>query len=270
MSKTTSKRKCEATPPKLPYVRTPEDEALVSRIAKGNKPVSLVGKRRPSGAIAMSTSHPDPQVGSCQIMEAFGVSDSNLLNGLLLQLTQLACSDGEVDYAKLNSMVAYVRGIGPKDAVEAMHAIQMASVHVAMMNVANILKNSSQAGSQLDQFDSASAALNKLARTWNMQVETLKKHRSTGEQSIRVQHVNVAEGAQAIVGNGPVTLGGRGATPEKEHQPHGFEQTAPPGITHAPGTPMLSNVEAIRPALQSAGRPRLERVPVPRGEGRSS
>jgi anion-transporting ArsA/GET3 family ATPase len=58
----------------------------------------------------------------------------------------------------------------------------------------------------LTQQDSASNMLNKLARTFAGQVETLKKYRSTGEQNIKVQHVNVADGGQAVIGN--VSTGG--------------------------------------------------------------
>ena len=44
------------------------------------------------------------------------------------------------------------------------------------------------------------------------QVEALKRYRTGGEQTVRVEHVTVNEGGQAIVGN--VTHGGRGS-PEK-------------------------------------------------------
>jgi hypothetical protein len=40
---------------------------------------------------------------------------------------------------------------------------------------------------------------NKCARTFASQFEALKKYRSTGEQSIKVRHVNVHDGRQAIV-----------------------------------------------------------------------
>jgi hypothetical protein len=43
--------------------------------------------------------------------------------------------------------------------------------------------------------------VNKLARTFAVQVETLKRYRSGGEQTVRVEHVNVNAGGQAIVGN---------------------------------------------------------------------
>jgi Enolase, N-terminal domain len=57
------------------------------------------------------------------------------------------------------------------------------------------------------QHDSAERALNKLARTFAAQVEALKRYRSGGEQTVRVEHVTVNEGGQAIVGT--VTHGGR-------------------------------------------------------------
>lgn len=42
-------------------------------------------------------------------------------------------------------------------------------------------------------------------------MEALKRYRSGGEQKVTVQHVNVAEGGQAIVGNVNAAPRGRGA-----------------------------------------------------------
>ena len=53
----------------------------------------------------------------------------------------------------------------------------------------------------IPQQDSAQNAFNKLARTFAAQVAALKGYRSKGEQKMTVQHVHVAEGGQAIVGN---------------------------------------------------------------------
>jgi len=64
----------------------------------------------------------------------------------------------------------------------------------------------------IPQQDSAERAFNKLARTFAAQVEALKRYRSGGEQTVRVEHVTANEGGQAIVGN--VSQGGRGS-PEK-------------------------------------------------------
>ncbi len=51
------------------------------------------------------------------------------------------------------------------------------------------------------QQDSAERAFNKLSRTFTTQMEALKRYRTGGEQKVTVQHVSVAEGGQAIVGN---------------------------------------------------------------------
>jgi len=52
----------------------------------------------------------------------------------------------------------------------------------------------------LAQQEVATKGLNKLARTFTAQMETLKRYRSKGKQIVRVERVNVLEGGQAIVG----------------------------------------------------------------------
>ena len=59
----------------------------------------------------------------------------------------------------------------------------------------------------IQQQDSAEKAFNKLARTFVLQMDTLKKYRSGGEQRITVQHVTVNDGGQAVVGN--INAGGK-------------------------------------------------------------
>ncbi len=97
--------------------------------------------------------------------------------------------------------------------------------------------------------------LNKLARTFVAQMEALKKYRSTGEQTIKVQHVTVNEGGQAIVGT--VHTRGGGAT-EKERRPH------EPCRSDEPGSALLGHVEEVTPSLPSVGGEGLDRVPVSR------
>ena len=63
----------------------------------------------------------------------------------------------------------------------------------------------------IQQQDSAERALNKLARTFAMQMEALKRYRTGGEQKVTVQHVSVNEGGQAIVGNVNQAAGGAAA-----------------------------------------------------------
>jgi hypothetical protein len=103
-------------------------------------------------------------------------------------------------------MLSVVKGAKPKDQIEAMLAAQMAAVHTATMTFARRLANVENIAQQ----DSAERAFNKLARTFASQVEALKRYRSRGDQTVRVEHVTVNEGGQAIVGNVAHRGGGNG------------------------------------------------------------
>jgi hypothetical protein len=71
---------------------------------------------------------------------------------------------------------------------------------------------------------------NKLSRTYATLLEALNRHRGKGQQQVRVEHVHVHEGGQAIVGN--VETKGGGVPNEVKEQPH--------ALAHAPGATMPS------------------------------
>ena len=96
----------------------------------------------------------------------------------------------------MNFALAVVKGIGPRDETETLLAAQMAAIHIATMSAAQRLTKVET----IPQQDSASNMLNKCSRTFAAQVEALKKYRANGEQNIKVQHVNVHEGGQAVHG----------------------------------------------------------------------
>lgn len=73
----------------------------------------------------------------------------------------------------------------------------MAVIHMATMTCGRRLNKVEN----VPQQDSAVNALIKLGRTFTTQMEALNRYRSGGEQKVTVQHVNVSEGGQAIVGN---------------------------------------------------------------------
>jgi hypothetical protein len=139
-------------------------------------------------------------------------------------------------------MLAVAKGIEPRDQTEAMLAAQMAAVHMASMTFARRLAHVET----IPQQDSASNAFNKLARTFTAQVEALKRYRSGGEQKMTVQHVHVAEGGQAIVGNVNAPAAGVGARKKSEDQPHAQ-------LGYAPGIEMPRQIEAERATVPRAG-----------------
>ena len=137
----------------------------------------------------VAPAHPDKMVGFMLLKEATGASDAMFLNGILEQLTASATVGGVIDEAKLNFMLSIIRSLKPKDQIEAMMASQMAVVHVALMRTTPRMAN---AYSALEE-ESATRTLNNLARTFAIQVDALKRHRSGGEQKIIVQQVSASE-----------------------------------------------------------------------------
>jgi hypothetical protein len=83
-------------------------------------------------------------------------------------------------------MISIIRGLKPRDQTEAMIGAQMAAVHSAMMTTANRLAH---AGT-LAEMDSAEPAMNKLARTFAVLVEALKRYRNGGAQGHGSAYVN--------------------------------------------------------------------------------
>lgn len=71
-----------------------------------------------------------------------------------------------------------------------MLAAQMAAVHMATMTFARRLAHVDNIAQQA----STERAFNKLARTFAVQLEALKRYRTGGEQKVTVQHVTVNEG----------------------------------------------------------------------------
>lgn len=145
--------------------------------------------------LVLSWDHADQVVAAALWANALGTSDLGFAATALRQVVQ-SCGAQAPTADELNGMLAYMCGLAPADPTEALLVTQMVVVHNATMAAARRLAT---AASHLQQ-ESASTALNKLARTFAAQLEALKRYRHKGEQTITVQHVTVNEGGQAIVG----------------------------------------------------------------------
>ncbi len=167
----------------------------------------------------------DQAHGYALLKKAIGTEDNDFVRGILFQLAVAGGLGPDVVEDGANFMLSVVNGIKPKDQIETMLAVQMTAVHMATMRFARSLARSEN----IPQQDSAERALNKLARTYAIQMEALKRHRTGGEQKVTVQHVSVSEGGQAIVGN--VTQTPRGVTTSKT-------AASPLAITDATATAM--------------------------------
>jgi hypothetical protein len=183
-------------------------------------------------ATTLSVGHPNKAIGYALLKEALGTADSDFVNGLIGQLANAGSQDRKIDEGGLNFMLAVVKGIKPKDQLEAMLAAQMAAVHMATLTLARRLADAEL----VPQQDSAERALNKLTRTYVTQMEAFKRYRTGGEQKVTVQHVSVSEGGKAIVGN--VSHAAGNPAPQAE-------ENSPPTLTHTqePATTILGEPE---------------------------
>jgi hypothetical protein len=166
------------------------------------------------GIAQLEIDHPDGAFGQLSLLRALGTTSYDFLNGTVRQLAELATLEQKVDQDTLNFILSIINGIRPTDETEAMLATQMAAAHVATMTLARRL---ACVGS-IEQQDSAERAFNKLARTFAMQLETLKRYRTGGQQQVRVEHVHVHAGGQAVVG--VVESPGGGEQQKSKDQPH--------------------------------------------------
>src|SRR5262249_21625505 len=213
------------------YRPAPHERAAVETYRarmKANLPPPALKVTENDGTTEIGLDHPDPSVSQVLLMDALGTTDPDFLDGLLAQLADAGSKGGKVDRRALCFMLSVVKGVQPRDQVEALLAAQMAAVQMATMTLARRLGNSET----IPQQDSAERAFNKLARTFTAQVEALKRYRSRGDQTVRVEHVTVNEGGQAIDGN--VNHGGRGRLKNEE-------PTHEPEVLLPEGPPLLSN-----------------------------
>ena len=213
---TAASKKVSQVPAK-PYEPTPLESSAIEawRAAHIGKPIVPRFKvtEGKGGAKRVTPDHPDLATAYALLMQATGSQSSDFLVKLIDQIGRAASGGKGVDELALNAMLDVVKGIEPRDQIEAMLAAQMAATHNAVMTFARRLAHVEN----INQQDSAERAFNKLARTYVAQVEALKRYRSAGDQTVRVEHVTVNEGGQAIVGN--VTTGGRGSPQKPEATP---------------------------------------------------
>jgi hypothetical protein len=105
-------------------------------------------------------------------------------------------SEGPSNVA-INGALAIIAAFAPQNEAEAALALQAACTHmVAMVMMARI-----GGGHGTDRRLPALASVTaKLVRAYCTTLETHRRLRSGGDQNIRVEHVHVHEGGQAIVG----------------------------------------------------------------------
>jgi len=200
-------------------------------------PVPRYDGSRPSPRIKLNRreiviQHSDAQIGERLMGEALGAVDRDALHGFLKQLMKASVILQKPDEDNLAFMISMVKGIAPRDSLEAMLTAQMVSIHVATMRSASRLAFTEG----LSQQEGISRTLTRLARTFAAQMEALNRHRGNGERPITVQNLSVQDGGSAIVGNvaqhahltvaEPATATEAGLVPSREGGERGHDRAA--------------------------------------------
>ena len=243
-----------------PYEATPQEKAAIERFRERRRqkmPTPRFKVEYEGNTLSLAVDHPEEICGHVALADMLATGDSTFSANILEQLANVARQGPKLAAKDLNYALAAVRAIDPQDPTEVLLAVQMVAIHNATIAAARRLNHTET----INQQDSASNMLNKLARTFAAQLEALKRYRSTGEQNVRVthQHVNV-NAAQAVVG---ITQGGGGAqkTGDQPHEPGPATATS---NSDAASPALLGHEQADPMPMPSAGREGVERVPISR------
>jgi hypothetical protein len=134
-----------------------------------------------------------------RLNKALGTTSSDFVNASLFQIQSASRSPwGGISELSLNAALAMIEAAGPKDEIEAALAVQMACTHTAAMAVLAKLDVAFATEQRIAAFGSAAA---RLMRAYATQVEVLRRLRNGGHQYVRVEHVHISDGGQAVIGN---------------------------------------------------------------------
>jgi hypothetical protein len=135
-------------------------------------------------------------------------SNEKLLGLWIFSLQQLIAAarlpNSGICEIAVNASLAFIEGAKPRDEIECALVIQMACTHSAVMAVLSRLEGAS--GDRTVAAMASAAA--RLLRAYATQVEALRRLRNGGSQLVRVEHVHVNEGGQALIGNVVIPVDG--------------------------------------------------------------
>jgi hypothetical protein len=147
--------------------------------------------------ILLGPNHSDMEGWRAQLMAAFGTSSETAARVEAQRIANaLGQSDGTINLAELDTVIAVISGQRPRNEIEAMIVSQMAVTHALTMRWLGNLHRSNN----IQQQDSNALTVARLTKAFASQIDSLAKLRRGGEQRVVVAHVHIHAGGQAIVG----------------------------------------------------------------------
>ena len=170
-------------------------------------PVTLAGPPAPQG-VPSGQAVPAPlrskviseaatKAFSRWMKQTFGTEDEELQSQLLCQATSVVPDFVGREIKTMDHVAAALHGIGPRDELEGLLAVQLVAVHTLAMEcmARAAVREQTDLGVEVN-INRAT----KLMRTFANQTEALGRYRGKGEQKMTVEHVHVYRGGKAIVG----------------------------------------------------------------------
>lgn len=219
--------RAKSVTPTLPEPSHVEKKAIRFALAKrrARQPRVRSGvELKDNGVCTMGAPHSDQAGWQARLENVLGTRSQAFVNTEMLRLVNFLRRNGKVEPDEIDAVLATLDGAQPDNEIEAMLVVQMAIIHALTMRTAGNLNRSDN----IPQQDSNALALSRLTRTFAQQIEALSKLRRRGEQKVKVEHVHVYHGGQAIVGN--VRSPGGGLPSKSKEQPH--------ALGYAPGATM--------------------------------
>jgi hypothetical protein len=134
-----------------------------------------------------------------RLKAALGTTSSDFVNATLVQIQNASrMPSGGISETSVNAVLAIIEAAEPKNEIEAALAIQMACTHAVAMAVLSRAGGAYGGDRHVAIMAAASA---RLLRAFATQVEAMRRLRNGGSQYMRVEHVHLEPGAQAIIGN---------------------------------------------------------------------
>jgi hypothetical protein len=132
------------------------------------------------------------------LTRATGLGSRRLQAVFLGQIEGVVQAHGKDKATVGNEILALLYEIGPKTPLEGMLAVQMIGIHYLTTEMMNRAAYNEQT---IDGVDRNVNRVAKLSRLFVAQLEVFQKLQGKGQQTVRVEHVTVNAGGQAIVGN---------------------------------------------------------------------
>lgn len=232
--------------------------AAAEKYSKRDISVSVAWERNPeTGQPKIAAPHNAQSLHSMHMSATFGTASSAFTGEALTMLEWSTRQRGQAqgqEAQALNAGLALVNAINPQDELEAALALQMAGCHALSMDMLGRARHA-DSSEHLKLFGDMAV---KLQRTFTAQVEALARMRGKGQQTVRVEHVTVQPGAQAIVGDvHHHAPGAPGVVTRTEELPHGSTTAAaiaqgsaalPCPDPQGNGVPIPSDAERAMPA----------------------